>query len=377
MWDVDFSLATHNRSGKYFTGREFIRSMQSEISDVYYWRVKLDAPPTGWQKKLIGRAEWIEQQLRSWTRGGSLLLHRPSRPVVHLDPASVVISDLRSSDLVLCHDMGPVTHPWLFGIKVPELYHRAYSKIAEAGARVVFVSESTRLAYQKLYGEPEYGRVIYPSIRPEVRSNKVCNKVCQRPFGEGPFILSVGAIGHRKNQTRLIDAFEMAGLQARGYKLVLCGAHEPGSEEVVYKAQATGGVVLLNYVTADELAWLYDNAIGFALVSLLEGFGLPVAEAVSCGLLPLVAKDSVMEEVAGPSALCADPTNTREIAQGLLELVDLTPADRSHRIALAQQWSQKFAYQNFVTGWKHALLDTGQEGPPASHQTTELVEAAG
>ena len=100
---------------------------------------------------------------------------------------------------------------------------------------------------------------------------------------------------------------------------------------MVAAAAAAAGVQLLSYVSDAELIWLYDNALGFVLVSKLEGFGVPVAEAIARGLIPIVSKNSVLEEVSGPSALKADPNDVEEIALRMRQLVTMTAADREDR----------------------------------------------
>jgi glycosyltransferase involved in cell wall biosynthesis len=353
IWDVDFTLAIYNRSGKYFIGRVLLTALAPRFGRVFYWRLALAAPPSGIWSRIIGKADAVEFRLRKTPVGAALPRHRSKRPVLHLDPSSVLGADLRPTDIVLCHDLGPITHPALFAPDVENLYVRALGVIARVQPRLVFVSRASYDAYTRLYGAPRDGRVIYPPIRGEIA------KPASSAMGpiSGPFLLTVGAIGMRKNQARLIAAFGRSGLQARGMKLVLCGAREPGSEVVVQSARDTPGVVLLDYVSDGDLAWLYEKAIGFVLPSLLEGFGLPVAEAVRRGLLPLVTADSVLEEVAGPSALLVDPTDEEQLARKLTELSAMDPAERQRRVSEAQAWGSRFSMANFTADWER-LLDS-------------------
>lgn len=351
IWNVDFSLALYNRSGKYVIGRDLIAALDEYISGVYYWRLPLGAPPVGTAAKLIGQAELIEHKLRSTKFRKFIPWHKSARPTLHLDPATVLKADLRSHDMVLCHDAGPITHPELFGAGVSHLYRSAYRRIASVKPKMVFVSEASKDVFEELYGPTYQSLVIYPPIRLDIRNGEAT------PPGPelGRYILTVGAIGARKNQAAAIHAFARSGLAADGVSFVICGGREPGYVEVAELARTTAGVVMLDFVSDAELRWLYANAIGFVLVSLLEGFGVPVAEAINRGILPLVSTASVLEEVAGPSALTADPGNVGDIAQGMRTLVALTPDERARRVQAAQSWIAKFDSQQFVAAWQRAL----------------------
>lgn len=355
MWDVDFSLALRNRTGKYFIGRDIIRDNADRIASVRYGRFRR-APgselraPDGLRRSLIERGSDAEIALRQRLPSGLTGL-RARRPVLHLDPYTVRLYRTGPRDLVLCHDMGPLTHRELFDDRVCRLYDEAYRQIAETKPGMVFVSRASRDAYVDLFGPLPRMEVIYPPLRPELAA------AAPAPVEEvrAPFLLTVGSIGRRKNQAAAIRAFAASGLAQRGYRYVLCGAREPGADEVARLAATTEGVVLLSYVSDAQLSWLYRNAAGFVLVSLLEGFGVPVAEAIAAGLVPLVARDSVLEEVAGDGAFTADPLDQAEIARMMRQLVELEPEPRAARQAALARSIARFTPAAFRDNWSAAL----------------------
>ena len=65
--DVDFSLAIHNRTGKYFIGRDLIEGVPERMGRIYYWLLPLDAPPRGLFGRVIGRLHYLA---RSWPHRG-------------------------------------------------------------------------------------------------------------------------------------------------------------------------------------------------------------------------------------------------------------------------------------------------------------------
>lgn len=354
--DVDFSLAIHNRTGKYFIGEELLAMKDLALGDTYYWRTAAAAPPTGLGGRVMGRLQhW---QVTGRTLGGPLgwlPRRKPDRPLLHLDPFTVPTTVLRPIDAVLIHDLGPLTNPELFPAAVAKIYGNIYAEIAAVGPHLIFVSRTVMQEFVDMYPRcsPMSRRVIHPPLRPGITNGDV-----QAMAGvETPFLLTVGSIGHRKNQARSIAAFQRSGLAERGISYVLCGGPEPGFEEVAALAARTPGVKLLSYVSDAELRWLYEKARGFVLMSLLEGFGMPIMEAAQRDLVPLVSRGGVMQEVAGDGALYADPLDEGEMAQAMCTLVGLSPSDRRHRLDILTASLTRFDVAHFQNGWRDLIGD--------------------
>ncbi|MFM9882249.1 MAG: glycosyltransferase [Burkholderiales bacterium] len=354
--DVDFSLAIHNRTGKFFIGRDLLETPDLPVGDIYYWRARRSTPPSGLSGKVVGRLQhW---QITAQSIGGLFRLlprRRSPRPLLHLDPFTVPTTHLRARDAVLCHDIGPVTHPQLFNADVGRIYAHIYRECERIGPHMIFVSEATRRAYLQTYPrtDPARTRVIYPATRAGIAAPApvIVTGI------DGPFLLTVGSIGDRKNQAACIAAFVQSGLAARGFRYVICGGREPGCERVEVAARTAPGIVCLPYVSDTELSWLYGNAVGFVLASLLEGFGMPVAEAIARDLVPLVSRDSVLHEVAGDGALLADPEQISSIAAGMTSLADLTDDERARRLTDLKASIRRFDIETIRVAWRKAFGD--------------------
>jgi glycosyltransferase involved in cell wall biosynthesis len=352
--DIDFSLAIHNRTGKYFIGLDLLSIAGLPVGNVYYWHLARSAPPEGLLGRVVGRLQhW---QIRGQALGGAFRLlprRRPRRPLLHLDPFTVPTTDLRPCDAVLCHDIGPVTHPALFDADVGLIYRHIYDECARVGPHMIFVSQATRTAFLETYPrtDPARTRVIYPAIRAGIAASSPIAV----PGVTSPFLLTVGSIGARKNQARCIAAFAASGLADRGFQYVICGGREPGFEEVAAAALDTAGVVMLPYVSDAALSWLYGNASGFVLASLLEGFGMPVAEAIARGLVPLVGRGGVLHEVAGDGAVLVDPESEASIADGMRALGAMTKADCAARLTWLRQSIARFDDDAIRASWRQAF----------------------
>ena len=102
------------------------------------------------------------------------------------------------------------------------------------------------------------------------------------------------------------------------------------------------------YVADQELAWWYRAAALFVYPSLLEGFGLPVLEAMACGAPVVTSNLSSLPEVAGDAALLVDPTSVGALAAALLRLLadaELAAELRGRGLAQAARfpWSRTAA----------------------------------
>lgn len=143
------------------------------------------------------------------------------------------------------------------------------------------------------------------------------------------FVLSVGSISARKNQLRLLHAWQRhrSGSRRRApAHLVLAGSLGQGSREVIELLDQTNHfdrtVHLLPMPGDRELTWLYQNCLFTIYVSLAEGWGLPIGESLWLGKTCLTSGTTSMPEVGGDRVLYVDPTSIEDIASGLGRLLD-------------------------------------------------------
>ena len=355
--DVDFSLALNDRTGKLFLGKDIISSLGNRITKVRYGRFH-GFPNSDFMRRVVGRLTHKETIARVYRpRFVSFLpAIRNPRPTLHLDPLSVVRHRLEARDIVLCHDVGPITHPQYFAPGVDELYIRAYDQIRRMKPHMVFVSKTSQREFHRLYGE-DYAssNVIYIPTRLGIKEGEG-----RRVVGvESPYILTVGSIGDRKNQARCIEAFSASRLSEKGWRYVIVGGREPGADTAIQLAKQTPGIVMPGYITDDELRWLYRNASGFVLMSLLEGFGMPVIEAIEHDLPCLVSGSSILTEVGGEAMLDADPLDLESIASGMRSLAEMSDEERIRRISQARAHLLNFSREPILASWRELIERIG------------------
>jgi glycosyltransferase involved in cell wall biosynthesis len=229
---------------------------------------------------------------------------------------------------------------------------------------MLFVSEASRSDFVRICGSDfPLMQVVYPPIRTGMERG---NERAARGI-PAKFFLTVGSIGARKNQMRSIEAFNASGLANEGYAYVICGGPEPGAEPVMKLAQESAGVILPGYADDEELRWLYKHATGFVLPSLLEGFGLPAAEAIDYGLVPLLGRGGALQEVAGDAAIYVDPLDVADISAGMRLLASLSEEERTVRVIRLHDNIKKFSLESAVAAWRSALILAATSSSSAVH----------
>ncbi|WP_342220625.1 glycosyltransferase family 1 protein [Rickettsiella endosymbiont of Miltochrista miniata] len=171
---------------------------------------------------------------------------------------------------------------------------------------------------------------------------------------EKSYLLSVGTLEPRKNLEHLIQAFSrLPEKQRKKYPLVLVGikgwntrCFEKLTRSLIKKEQ----LYCLGYVPEADLPYLYSGAYGFIYISIYEGFGLPLLEAMASGIPTLASSESAMPEVVGDAAMPVNPFEIDLIADKLNQLInDLTLRDRLKQLGPLQ--AAKFS-------WKSCIEDT-------------------
>lgn len=353
---ADMSLALINRTGAYHVCREIAGGCADLIDGLRYWRLRRHGQPENNFRRVLARLMLFEichPRISAW-----LPARRSTREsILYMDPLYVLSDAPCPDDIVLCHDLGPVTHPELFDPSTEDSYRRAYEAIRRGRPGMVFVSQASRDAFVGLYGADFPFLSVIPLFVREFDGSRGGRP----PMPDmKPFLLTVGALDRRKNHVRSMRAFAESGLAAEGYSYVFCGPRGNAATEVLAAAAATPGVVPLAYVDDAELRWLYGNAAGFVLPSLLEGFGMPALEAAQHGLLSLVGRGGAQQEAVGEGAVFVDETSVADIARGLRQLVGMDLVERTRRVEMARGHARLLSRERFLGSWRMLLEARGR-----------------
>jgi len=140
-----------------------------------------------------------------------------------------------------------------------------------------------------------------------------------------PYFLYVGRLEKKKNTPSLVEAFSMfkeSHPQAE-VKLVLIGNAGFGYDEVKYiieEYNLSRSVLMPGWVIEEDLPAIFSGALAFVFPTLHEGFGIPVLQAMACGVPVLISDLPVLEEIAGEAALTFNPRDKVSIANALSDI---------------------------------------------------------
>lgn len=162
------------------------------------------------------------------------------------------------------------------------------------------------------------------------------------------FILYPASSLPHKNHEKLFQAFQIIKERVKDIKLVLIGARDKGYDVISEKISNLGlqdDVIFLGWLPFEDIPLLYCAAGVFVFPSLHEGFGIPILEAMGCGVPVVCSGIEPIKEVAGEAALFVDPYNSVSIAEGVLSVIEDNLL-RQRLIAEGFKRAKEFTWEN-------------------------------
>jgi glycosyltransferase involved in cell wall biosynthesis len=229
------------------------------------------------------------------------------------------------------HDLSHVYCPENSSALIRLYYATILKRACHRAAAIFTVSEFTRAQIVGWSGIPaskvfNVGCGVDRAYHPEAESYGL-------PF---PYLLSVTNRKRHKNEFRMVEAFAKAALDP-ALHLVLTGAPTPDLLQCIERYEVTACVDFVGAVPEDHLPSLYRGARALIMVSLYEGFGLPVLEAMACGTPVVTSNITAMPEVAGEAAVLVNPTSVPEMSQAM----EAVAGDASLRAQLQEAGLQR------------------------------------
>ena len=316
---------------------------------------------------------WPENRPASrvvWEQRDLPALLRERRIEVFHSPANVLPEMLprECAGVVTLHDLAFLLYPEVL-TRAKRVYHRIFTtRSLRRATMIIAVSNSTKKDAIELVGiAPDQIQTVYTCID-ERFSNVITNEEKQTFYQkhglDGGYLLYLGTLEPRKNIPTLLEAYrELREVYSRKEKLVLVGGKGWLYDEIFAKAQSLGlasEVLFPGYVSNEEQLLWYHGASAFAYPALYEGFGLPVAESLACGVPVVTSNVSSLPEAGSDIALMVDPLDSHALAAALQRaLTDTMLRQRCSELAptVSQRFSaQKMAQQTIAVYEQAAAL---------------------
>jgi glycosyltransferase involved in cell wall biosynthesis len=241
----------------------------------------------------------------------------------------------------------------LIGVYHPEFFNADSAKRVVAimqslrtDSLVFAISESTKrdllrfrpdLTEQQVRIVPLAAGPQFKQCEDEARIAAVRQRFGLRPTA--PYMLSVATLEVRKNLHRVIEAYIQHRQQNKSSELQLVLSGFSGwKREKLDAALANAGhwrddIIVTGFVDEKDLSPLISGATCFTYLSLYEGFGLPILEAMACGTPVVAADNSSIPEVTGDAAILVDANDVSAAASAISQVV--TDATLRRRLSAA------------------------------------------
>ena len=224
--------------------------------------------------------------------------------------------------IVTVHDLIPLKYPEL-SPKWKYYYRYALPFLLKQSRKIICVSEHTKQDLIQTYRlNSDSIEVVYNGYDRDLFYPQPNREILQK-YSLDRYLLYVGDMRFYKNLSRCLKAFDR--LAHTDCKFVITGKKDdffyPEIERQVSQLNAKDRIVFLDYVPTVELPALYSMAQALVFVSLYEGFGLPVLEAMACGCPVITSEVTSIPEVGGDSVLYVDPYDIDSIAEEMNQVV--------------------------------------------------------
>lgn len=348
--------------GRIRTGTEnysahVIRAMVAEPARCD-WRLYFNGNSEGMQLPSSSNIETKDIPARRlWTHlrlSRELLRHQ----VAGLFVPAHVVPLIHPPTVVTIHDLGYLHWPEAHPARQRRMLDLTTSWSANAARHIIVPSQQTADDLVHFYKTPDRKiTVIHHGVDPvmSVHPGQQDATLRQRYGLHRPFVLAVGTIQPRKNLGVLARAMASVGRE-HDIDLVVAGRKGWMSDQVEADLHAVGlgdRLKILNYIPEADLPALYRTAEIFVQPSKFEGFGMPVLEAMACGVPVISAQGSSLDEVGGTASLRFAHDDVPTLAELITSLLS-SYGRREKQINAGLTHVQQFSWEH--TGRKTRII---------------------
>ena len=259
-------------------------------------------------------------------------------------PIGIRKSGIRS--VVTIHDLIFLRHPEFYHWLDTKIYAWKFRQTLKEADHIIAISECTKRDIQ-YYGDVDDSKIsiVYQSFAPRFSAIVTDEQRSQvRTTYQLPerYILNVGSIEARKN---ILQAVQALPLLPDDIALVIVGRHTSYTDQVlqyVHEHHLEQRVRVLHGVPDEHLPVLYAMAEAFVYPSVYEGFGIPIIEAISCGLPVVACTGSCLEEAGGPDSAYVQPGDVEGMAEAIRHSL-IGEEGRELRIENSKKYIRRFS----------------------------------
>lgn len=257
----------------------------------------------------------------------------------------------RIPTLLTVHDLSFVHYPQTFPARLVTYLNAVVPWSVRRASHILADSQATKEDLVQLWRVPQDKiTVLYSGVnqvfQPVTEQGQLTAVFAKYHIPSQPYILAVGTLQPRKNYQMLIRAFRQIATNWPHHLLIAGGKgwlYDEMMAEVTHQ-QLNGRIHFLGFVDDADLPALYSGATLFVSPSLYEGFGLPLLEAMACGVPVITSNVSSLPEVAGETAVQLSPHDEPAWTQTMHTLL-ANPTQRTRMVAAGFRQARRFTWQ--------------------------------
>ncbi len=283
-----------------------------------------------------------------------------------LSPDGFLSLNSKIPSLAVIHDINFVHKPEDLPRMAGWYYRHFFPKYAQKATRVATVSEYSKADICKTFDIPtQKVDVLYNGANEVFMPvNEETKLTMQYKISNGkPYFVFIGAMHPRKNVERLLLAFEQFkntthDSEIQDFNLVIVGREMFKTRQIkaIFDSMKfKNKVIFTGHLSITELRDVLASAFALTFVPYFEGFGIPIVEAMYCGVPVITSNVTSMPEVGGQAVLYVDPYSVESIANAMLKLVNENKL-RNELIDNGLQWCRQFTWDNTANRLWNSIL---------------------
>lgn len=309
--------------------------------------------PEGWGKRLVDIRHYsFKEQV---VLPG--ILRKENADIVHFPHFNIPIM-FKGKYVVTIHDMlmhkrtgmNATTLPFCLYLVKRLGYKKTFSHAVNYASKIIVPTDFVKQELTRYFpGKSKAMSVIYEGVDKKVKAKLISSAYIRKNKIPIPYFLYVGSVYPHKNVERLIEA--IGALNRQSYKKIHLVVVTPRNvfqkrlNDFVKKHNAYDYVVFTGFVSDDELAALYKNAVSFVYPSKEEGFGLPGLEAMANETLVLASDIPVFREIYKNNAVYFNPYDFSSIQKAMADVMAIENARKSVITKRAKKYATKFSWE--------------------------------
>lgn len=298
----------------------------------------------------------------AWFEIGVKRFLKKQKPDLFFSPDGILCLGWEGKQVGIIHDLNFLHRPKDLSFANRTYYNYFFPKYAQKAHKLMTVSEYSKQDIIKHYHiTPDKIDVIKLGI------NSFFQKITARQIKDirdeiskgKPYFLFVGTLHPRKNIINLLRAFEVFKTETNSeLKLILAGQEMYKTGEMHYEHHSMrfrGDVIFTGRLSNEKLVRIYNGAFALTFVPFFEGFGLPLIEAMKCGI-PIISSDTTsLPEVAQEAAIYVNPSNISEIKDAMIKLYT-SPTLRQKLVEAGNIISHQYSWEKCASQvWNHLV----------------------